>query len=231
MTDTAPAVETPKARRDWLAIVPLVLAVLVETAQQTLDLLTPLAAQVPGARWLPVLLGVCAVIVKVARRFGFLAPLVGALLIFAAPTFAQDVDPTTSTVDAAGTADAVAQAAPDLRWSFKLGRLTFAPSASFAPAVLSLKDWSVSIGPNVGAGIDMTWPSGYGLAGHATLRETADGTRPLASLYGIVPFLQRYGLRPGISYQFGGGAAPWRDSLILGLAGASNFGFAAPDGK
>jgi hypothetical protein len=220
---------TAKPRRDWLAIVPIVLAVVAEAAQQTLDLLTPLAAQIPGARWLPLVLAVCGVVVKVARRFGLLAPIVAALLFGAVAAQAQDVDPTGNAGSDPATviATQVANEAPDLRWSVKVGPLTIAPSASFAPAVLSLRDFSVSVGPNVGAGVDVTWPSGWGFSPHATMRETTDGVRPLASLYAIVPALQRYGLRPGVSYQLGGGAAPWRDGVILGLAGASNFGFKA----
>jgi hypothetical protein len=232
--DIAPAVQAPpaKPRRDWLAIVPLVLGVIVETAQQALDVLTPLAATVPGVRWLPLVLGVCAVIVKVARRFGLLAPLALALLLFAAPTLAQvDEAAMDATEMSSGTdpgtviADAVAQAAPDPRWSFKIGSVTVAASASFAPAVLSLSDLKLSIGPNVGAGADVTWTNGYGFAAHGAMRETTDGVRPLGAAFAILPFLQKYGVRPGVLYQFGGGAAPWRDGFMLAIAGASNFGF------
>ncbi|HEY6015911.1 MAG TPA: hypothetical protein VIU16_03915 [Gaiellaceae bacterium] len=148
-----------------------------------------------------------------------------AALLFGAVLARADVDPTAGTVDGATVADATAQAAPDLRWSIKIGKVTLAPSASFTPAVLSLRDFKVSVGPNVGAGVDATRSDGYGLATHLAMRETTDGLKPLASLYAIVPALQRYGLRPGVSYQFGGGAAPWKDCLLFGLAGASNFGF------
>lgn len=131
------------------------------------------------------------------------------------------------TVDpGAAIADSVAQAAPEPRGGFRVGKLMIAPSASFSPLVISLKDFSTSVGPNLGAGYDVTWPSGYGAALHATLRDTASGPRPLASVYGIIPFLQTYGIRPGVSYQIGGGASSYRDAFLVGLAGASNFGFA-----
>ena len=86
-------------------------------------------------------------------------------------------------------------------------------------------DLTLSTGPNVGAGLDVTESRGYGGALHLTRRETVDGAKPLVSLYAIVPALSQYGLRPGVSYQFGGGATPWKDGVLLGIAGATNFGF------
>jgi hypothetical protein len=93
--------------------------------------------------------------------------------------------------------------------------------------VLSLKDFSLSVGPNVGAGFDWVWSNGYGAATHATLRETSGGMKPLASLYGIIPFLAQYKVRPGVSYQIGGGAASFKDAFIFGFAISDNFGYAA----
>lgn len=152
------------------------------------------------------------------------------LLVFAMPAFGQ-VDPTAGTVDGAGMADAVAQSAPDPRWSITLGPVNLAPSVSFSPTVISLKDFSLSVGPNVGAGVDIVAVRGaalgYGGSLHATLRETSSGNKPLASLYAILPFLAQYKVRPGISYQFSGGAAAFKDALIFGFAISDNFGYAA----
>jgi hypothetical protein len=248
----------PKTRTDWTATAALVLGVIVESAFQITDFLVPLAAQLPGARWIGVVLAICGIIVRVATRFGFrradptlLPPappprgyvhlrfvlalsLAVALLFGAVIAQAQDVtseaamdatEMSSGTDPGAVLADAVAQAAPDPRWSFKIGSVTVAASASFAPAVLSLSDLKLSIGPNVGAGADVTWTSGYGFAAHGAMRETADGLRPLGAAFAILPFLQKYGVRPGVLYQFGGGAAPYRDGFMLAIAGASNFGF------
>lgn len=137
------------------------------------------------------------------------------------------LDPTTGTVDGATVASAVAENAPDPRWSFHLGKITVSPSASFSPTVLSLKDFSISIGPNVGAGLDWVWTNGYGAATHVTLRETSVGMKPLGSLYGIFPFLAQYKIRPGVSYQIGGGSESWKDAFIVGVSLSDNFGFAA----
>ncbi len=163
-----------------------------------------------GALWLLVLLALClaAFAPRLAR--------------------AQDADPTAANSDpGAAIADAVANSAPDPRWSLKLGAVTLSPAVSFAPTILSLRDFSLSIGPNVGAGVDVTWRSGWGFAAHGTMRETSAGLKPLASLYAILPPLQRYKLRPGLLYQFSGGALPWRDGFAFGFAIADNFGFPA----
>ncbi len=229
-------------RASWISIALMALGVLVDVADALVQSLTPIAAQFPDVKWIGGILLGAGVVLKVATVIGYnrarvavktaaitagKTALVLLALFLAIPAFAQDVDPTAGTVDGAGMADAVAQSAPDPRWSFRLGGVTVSPAVSFSPTVLSLKDWSLSVGPNVGAGFDFVWKSGYGAATHATLRETSDGMRPLASLYAIVPWLQVYKLRPGVSYQIGGGAASWRDAFILGIAISDNFGFQA----
>lgn len=173
--------------------------------------------------------------VSTSKGFGTLGlmlalALVAGLALAALPARAQEVDPTTSTIDAAGAADEVAQSAPDIRFSVTVWKVTFAPAVSTVPVMLSLnaiKDGSfkTTLGPNIGGGLDITAPNGYGGALHLLRRDTGDGAKPLLSLAAIIPELARRGLRPVVSYQRGGGATPWEDGLSFGLAGASNFGY------
>lgn len=108
-------------------------------------------------------------------------------------------------------------------WTFKIAGLTVVPSVSVTPDIFSFKDLSFSSGPNVGAGIDVLWPNGYGFSPHLAVRDTSVGAKPLASLFAVLPPIAQYGLRPGVMYQFNGGTAPWRDGFLFGVSGATNL--------
>lgn len=226
---------------------------LVGAALKTLIDTGEVKTEVFAAGWAAIATGVGLVFAKDADKSNSPSPTstatkIGVALLclgLAGPAFAHsdysDVSPTivqayqdaaaaceAGTCDpAAALADAIAQAAPSPRGAFKVGGWTIAPAISVTPFVLSLRDASVSVGPNAGAGLDFTRTvSGYGGALHATLRATAGGMKPMASVFAIVPFLDQFGIRPGASYQFGGGALPFKDSFMLGLSVGSNLGYA-----
>jgi opacity protein-like surface antigen len=145
-----------------------------------------------------------------------------------APRPARAADATAGTVDGAGIADAVAQAAPDLRGGLVLswlpGSPSLAPAVAISPFAVSLKDGSWSSGLTVGAGYQLLWnataPTARGIAAYANMRSTSDGPRPLVSVLGVfTPYLGA-----GIGYQVGGGLASFRDSAVLLLSVGTNFG-------
>lgn len=138
-------------------------------------------------------------------------------LAVAAPAFAQtDPNPVTTVI-------VVPPSPPLADWTFKVAGLTVIPSASVTPDLFSFKDLSFSTGPNAGVGVDVLWPNGYGVSPHVGIRDTSVGTKPLASLFAVLPPISQFGIRPGILYQFNGGVAPWRDGFMFGIAGAANI--------
>jgi hypothetical protein len=148
-------------------------------------------------------------------------------LLCAAPAFAQDVDPTTSTVDGATAADEVANTPATFRFSLTLpflGKPVLVPAVAITPFAMSLRDGTVTTGLTIGAGYELLWhpatPAARGVAVYANMRSTADGPRPLVSVLGILtPYLGA-----GVGYQIGGGASAFRDAAVLLLSVGTNLG-------
>lgn len=151
------------------------------------------------------------------------------LLFFAAPAFGQDVDPTTSTVDGATVAAAVAEM--DFRGGYQLdfirGKPWLLPAVAISPFAISLRDGKWSSGLVVGAGYQLMWNPNdpdfrsWGFAGYANMRSTADGPKPLVSLLAV-----KGKLGAGLGYQFGGGIASFRDAAMILISVGTNFGAA-----
>jgi hypothetical protein len=208
------------SRGSWIGIALMVAGAVVDVAAELVDVLTPLAKEMPNVKWLGTTLLICGAIVKIATVLGYAkarasvkaaalaagkTTLVLLALLLAAPAFAQQADPTAATVDTGAiVADAVANSGPDRRFGgcSRSGFLCAGPSVSVALVAWDLKRERFVSGfqPGLGYGVDL-WANQWwktGLSVNAALAVESGDIRA-ATLSAVLSFAEY--LRFGYGYE------------------------------
>lgn len=210
-------------RASWIGIVTMVLGIVVELAYELVELLTPLAAQLPNARWLGIVLLVCGAIVKVATSVGYSR---ARATVKAAASVAQQGGKVLLLL--VGLSLAVPASAQDLSPKFG-GCLKDHPGTCFAPAVsvnlvaMRLRDGDLvpTFDPGLGYGVTF-WSKEWYRTGAALTASFPqyEGSRRIEPA-GTLTFAEY--ARIGIScplYVAGG----FRENARLLLGFGANFG-------